>query len=199
MLTAKCQRIFFCPFKAEATLLSSQDKNCRRINAQTWSSEQTMIFTWNGAGFLPMQKFLDCFPKEKLEEKELFLFGSAGAVNDTHQPGQIFTINSIKCHDQQVEIDSVEGLTPILALTKDTPVLSTILRQNIFEKHGDCLIDQESFHFVEYFRKLGIKTRIIRFVSDTPSFPFRLPFAKSMTSHFSQEWKKRFENGNESS
>jgi hypothetical protein len=64
------------------------------------------------------------------------------------------------------------------------------LRQNIFEKYGSCLIDQESFHFLEYFEKRQIEAKVIRFVSDTPTHPFKLPFAKDLTARFSQEWKK---------
>ena len=188
MITANCHNIFFCPFKAEATMISAHTKDCRKINSQTWSSEKTMIYTWNGAGFLPMQKFLDCFPIEKLREKRIFLFGSAGSVDDQHKPGQIFALNQVKFQNNLIDLCPEEGLPAILSLTKDTPILSGILRQNIFEKYGSCLIDQESFHFIDYFKKREIEAKVIRFVSDTPSFPFKLPFPKVLTDRFSQEW-----------
>jgi len=189
MITESCQSIFFCPFKAEATLISANLSDCRKINSQTWSSGKTMIFTWNGAGFMPMQKFLDCFPMDKLKDKNIFLFGSAGSVDEKHYPGQIFTLNRIKFEENLIELIPAEGLPGIFSLTKDTPVLSEILRQNIFEKYGSCLIDQESFHFIKYFQKHQITAKVIRFVSDTPSFPFRLPFPKVLTENFSREWK----------
>ena len=188
MITANCQSIFFCPFKAEAAMISAHTKDCRKINSQTWSSNQTMIFTWNGAGFLPMQKFLDCFPVEMLREKRIFLFGSAGSVDDQHKPGQIFTLNKVKFENDLIDLSPVEGLSSIFSLTKDTPILSDILRQNIFEKYGSCLIDQESYHFIKYFEKHEIQTKVIRFVSDTPSFPFKLPFPRVLIERFSREW-----------
>jgi hypothetical protein len=190
MITESCQSVFFCPFKAEATLISANLNDCRRINSQTWSSEKTMIFTWNGAGFLPMQKFLDCFPIDKLREKNIFLFGSAGSVDDSHQPGDIFCLNKVFDEKKCFELNGLGEIPQITALTKDTPVLSDILRQNIFERNGSCLIDQESYHFIEYFKKNLIETRIIRFVSDTPSFPFRLPFAKTLITRFTEKFKE---------
>jgi hypothetical protein len=194
MIIANCQSIYFCPFKAEAALIAANLSNCRKINAQTWSANQTMIFTWNGVGFLPMQKFLDCFPVEELREKNIFLFGSAGSVDDNHQPGQIFTLNKIKFENEVFDAKPADGFDSILALTKDSPIMSTILRQNIFEKYGSCLIDQESFHFLDYFKKHEIEARVIRFVSDTPSHPFKLPFSKDLTARFSREWKKAGQN-----
>jgi hypothetical protein len=190
MINLNCNKIFFCPFKAEASLLSAHVKDCRKINSQTWSSKQTMIFTWNGAGFLPMQKFLDCFPVDKLKEKDIFLFGSAGSVDDEHQPGDIFALSRVKYKKKFFDLPAIGELPEILSLTSDTPVMSNILRQNIFERHGSCLVDQESFHFVEYFKNHSIEPGIIRFVSDTPSFSFRLPFARALTSRFAENWEK---------
>ncbi len=190
MLTSDCKNVFFCPFKAEAELLAANIPDCRKVNSQTWSSEKTMIFTWNGAGFLPMQKFLDCFPIEKLKTKNIFLFGCAGSVDDSHQPGQIFSINQVKFEKESIDLDTVKEINAIIVLTKDAPVQSNILRQNIFEKHGSCLIDMESFHFIKYFNKHLIESKIIRFVSDTPSFQFRLPFAKELTGRFATEYGK---------
>lgn len=192
MIDAGCHSIFFCPFKAEAVLLADNLGDCRKINAQTWSAGQTMIFTWNGAGFLPMQKFLDCFAVSELKTRALTLFGSAGAVDDQLHPGQIFAIDQVKCGEKNFELKPTPGLPRATALTKDTPVLSTILRQNIFEKHGSCLIDQESSHFIEYFQRYEIEVRVIRFVSDTPSFPFKLPFPRSLNSRFAADWAARF-------
>lgn len=189
MITADCKTVFFCPFKAEATLLAANLKDCRKINSQTWSAGHTMVFTWNGAGFLPMQKFLDCFPMNELKTRNLTLFGSAGSVDDSHQPGQTFAVKQIKKEDRQIELKTLPGLPTALSLTKDTPVLSSILRQNIFEKHGSCLIDQESFHFFEYFNKHSLEIKVVRFVSDTPSFPFKLPFPRELSTRFSQDWK----------
>lgn len=188
MLASNCRNVFFCPFAAESELISSQIHDCRKINSQTWASEHSMIFTWNGAGFLPMQKFLDCFPVEKLKSRSIFLFGSAGSVDDSHQPGQIFSISQVRFEAASVDLKPVDGLPQIKTLTKDAPVLSEIMRSNIFKQNGSCLIDQESYHFVDYFKKQQVEPAIIRFVSDTPSFPFRLPFAKELQNRFAQEW-----------
>ncbi len=190
MLTSNCRNVFFCPFAAESELIASQIKDCRKINSQTWAFEESMIFTWNGAGFLPMHKFLDCFPVEKLRTRNIFLFGSAGSVDDSHQPGQIFSVSQIKFEELSLELKPLDSLPQILALTKDSPVHSEILRKNIFKLNGSCLIDQESYHFVDYFKKLQINAAIIRFVSDTPSFPFRIPFVKELKTGFSNEWKR---------
>lgn len=190
MLSANCSNVFFCPFKQESVLIADQLADCRKINSQTWATEENMIFTWNGAGFLPMQKFLDCFPLEGLKSRQIFLFGSAGSVDDSHQPGQIFSVSRVNLEENSFDLKTTDQLPPIKALTKEAPVLSNILRQNIFKKHGSCLIDMESYHFIEYLKNHEIEAKVIRFVSDTPSFPFKLPFPKELTNRFAQQWKQ---------
>lgn len=189
MISSECHTVFFCPFKAEAALLAANIKDCRKINAHTWTADKIMIFTWNGAGFLPLQKFLGCFPLEELRTKKIYLFGSAGSLDDKHQPGQIFSIDKVKFESNTTDLPSINGIPSITSMTKSTPVLSSLLRESMFERHGSCLIDQESFHFVEYFKNHLIETSVIRFVSDTPSFDFKLPFPKVLTNRFSMDWK----------
>lgn len=188
MISQNCQTVFFCPFKAEATMIAMQLNDCRRVNSKTWSTERVMIFTWNGAGFLPLHQFLDCFPIEELKSKKIILFGSAGSVDDNHQPGQIFALDKVQFEEKTIELPPIDGLPSILSKTEATPVLSPFLRADMLARHGSCLIDQESFHFVEYFQKHSIKVQVIRFVSDTPSFEFRLPFPKALVNRFSHDW-----------
>ncbi|GAB4272585.1 MAG: hypothetical protein Kow0029_11350 [Candidatus Rifleibacteriota bacterium] len=190
MIKENCKVVFFCPFKAEALLLASQIKDCHKINSKTWINKDVMIFTWNDAGFLPMHKFLSCFPLYELRDKEIVLFGSAGSVDSAHKIGQTFSLDRINHKGKVIWAKTLNEIPAINGLTVEEPVLSSFLRESLKEKHGICLIDLESFHFIDFFNKHEIQAKVLRFVSDTPDCPFRLPFSKVLVNQFNQDLKK---------
>lgn len=68
----------------------------------------------------------------------------------------------------------------ITQITVQNPVLSGLERLELFKRTGAGIVDMESFFFAREVIALGLKPLIIRFVSDTATQAFKLPFASNV-------------------
>lgn len=174
-MTAKT-RVFLCPFRAEAKLLTSVLPDCRSIDSNHWKFKSGEIFTWNGAGGEKLQSALQGFAGLHNFDR-IVLFGAAGALAPNLEIGDIFSVSTAIYDSRRVEIAPATGFLAAETVTVDAPVLAAADRQALFSQTGAVMADMESFFLISGLPKLAAKLEVIRFISDTAAVPFSLPFS----------------------
>lgn len=175
-----CSTLFLCPFKAEAQLLTAVLPGVKLQSSCHWQFNGGEIFTWNAAGPKRMLTALSSL-KNLPDFSNLVLFGCAGALDPTLQIGQLFSASSVEFDQQKIMLNPATGLAAAGVVCAKEPVTEAEERLRLFSSSGASIVDMESFffvHFVQKFLPTGRNIFVIRFVSDTASTPFKLPFVQ---------------------
>lgn len=171
--------LFLSPFKAEARLLAAILPDCHAKGNQHWQFNGGEIFTWNGAGPEKMFAALNSFA-DLAKFSRLVLFGAAGALNPILKIGQLFSASSARFEQQEIEATALTGFGPAKIVSVKEPVMAAEKRLLLFSQSGAAIVDMESFFFIEKFQNTDCEAYVIRFISDTASTPFKLPFSEEI-------------------
>lgn len=185
------RKLIVCPFIAEARMLLAVLPECRKIAADSWQNKDYLIKVLNGFGEKPVVDFFASeFKESSVLNDQIVLFGSAGALAPDLEPGQLFVCDSMKFDDLFITLSVDAADKNLTTHSKTIEITSQItVREAVFApndraalhaKTGAAIVDMESYFFAREAIKLGIKPLVIRFISDTADFPFKMPFANNI-------------------
>lgn len=169
--------LFLCPFKAEAKLLTSILPDCRAIDNTHWHYKYGQVITWNGSGQAPLMQAVASI-NDPGQFSRLVLFGAAGALDPEYTIGQVFTCESVHYQQCTIQLDPPPDFVSTKQITVDQPALTGEARDSLFQNTGSRIVDMEGYFFAQQMQSLQLKFAIIRFISDTATQPFALPFSK---------------------
>lgn len=171
--------LYLCPFQAEARLLASILPDCRATALGRRVFNNGEILTWNAAGPQALANALQ--QHGKLHEfSRIILFGAGGALSPDLRIGDLFAASSVSDGGKKLRLNVPAGFAGCELFSARQPILSAADRQNAFLRHATEMVDMEGFWFAEKFSDSAQPTAIIRFVSDTATEPFKLPFSEAI-------------------
>lgn len=152
---------------------------CRATSATHWHFNNGQVITWNGSGQTALSQALACI--DNLDQfARLVLFGAAGGLDPELTVGQLFACESVQYQQHTVKTGHLEGFADARQITVDEPVITREAREDLFQKTSASIADMESYFFADQMLSRSVKIAIIRFISDTATQPFKLPFPEQV-------------------
>lgn len=184
-------RLILCPFAAEAKLLAGLLPDCRQLDHRTWQSRSWRIQTLDGAGAGPLHEFFSNSDSlNHTAHDRIFLFGAAGALQPDLEPGQVVVCEQLQFEQQQIDLADKTAsarapgrktqISTVKQITVATPITSAAERLLKYRQTGAAIVDMESYFLAKEALAKGLQPLIIRFISDTATQPFKLPFAANV-------------------
>jgi len=172
-------------FKAEARLLAAILPDCHQSGSGRWEFAGGKLASGNAAG---REALLGLLNKElaELNYDRIVLFGAAGALAEELELGQLFICNKFIHADMKLDLSITAALPAATIVTVDQPVFSKEARMQLCNASTASLVDMESFFFAMAMHEQSRSCAVIRFVSDTASTPFALPFAGSIAQNIAR-------------
>ncbi len=190
------ETFIFAPYLAEAKIIAAGLPGCRKKTGNSWNFKGGELATINNCGMEPMQNFFAGFNRWECFSR-FWLFGSAGAIDENSELGQVFICNRFLSQNAVIESNSgsmptalKNSIATAVSFTVDEPVMTPADRKILHLSSGAGLVDMESFHFAKIMNEQKMDFMVIRFVSDTASTPFSLPFAPQIVKRANLELKK---------
>ena len=174
--------LILAPFKAEAKLIAGILPDCRQNGSCGWNFAGGRLAAANASGGGALLTLLD---REFASQNYncVVLFGAAGALTPEIELGQLFNCSRFIHAEQTLDLTVSAALPAATVITVDQPVFSSEARSRLNTSFNASLVDMESFFFAKCMHEKSQSCAVIRFVSDTASTPFALPFPASIAQN----------------
>jgi len=183
--TRKSQLLILAPFKAEARIIAAILPDCRQSATSGWDFSGGRLATGNASGrdalFLLLNKELSGINYDRI-----VLFGAAGALAPGLEIGQLFNCNRFIHADLKLDLPVSTALPTATVVTVDQPVVANEARCQLNTSFNASIVDMESYFFAAAMHEKSQNCAVIRFVSDTASTPFALPFPASIIQNIAR-------------
>lgn len=170
--------MILCPFKAEAKLIAKYLLDVKKLGNNCYSFRYGRVICANGIG---KQAIIQCILENFDNTSIPILFGTAGSLVSDINIGEVYCASKvINNTGKNIEMGTIPFLNIESYYTTDVPILNNQDRNTLFKNSGCKLVEMEGIYFANYFSNKNIECYMVRVVSDTPTYRFKIPFSEKI-------------------